>query len=97
MAWAFIMFAYSLAGGVFLLHWGQFIYFVYPEWQIYGGIGMGVAAAAMINILALANIIYLGKSVQIHLAFHPRHLWYPGYPYDRGTSAREAQHSMGVR
>lgn len=63
IAWATIIFAYSVAGGIFLFHWGQFIYFVYPEWQIYGGIGMSVAFAALINIFALSNRSYIWTRV----------------------------------
>jgi len=58
MAWATIIIAYSVAGGIFLFHWGQFIYFVYPEWQVYGAIGMVVAFTALINIFALSNRSY---------------------------------------
>ena len=67
---------YSLAGGIFLLNWGQYLFFVFPEWlakepcnalrrpwnllviyrQIYGGIGIGVAVAAALSILALSNV-----------------------------------------
>ncbi|KAI0652322.1 hypothetical protein C8Q79DRAFT_1005531 [Trametes meyenii] len=56
IAWGVVMFLYSLAGGIFLLNWGQFIFFVNPEWQIYGGIGIGVAVAAALSILALSNV-----------------------------------------
>jgi len=55
MAWAMIIFVYSAAGGILLFHWGQFIYFVHPEWQVYGAIGMFVAFTALINIFALSN------------------------------------------
>jgi len=58
MAWATIIFVYSVAGGIFLFHWGQFLYFVYPEWQLYGGIGMFVAGTALINIAALSTRSY---------------------------------------
>jgi len=63
MIWAVIIFAYSLAGGIFLFEWGQFIYFVHPEWQIYGAIGLVVAAAALINVLALSNRSYIWTRV----------------------------------
>jgi hypothetical protein len=58
MAWATLIFAYSVVGGIFLFHWGQFIYFVYPEWEVYGAIGMAVAFTALINIFALSNRSY---------------------------------------
>jgi len=63
MAWAVVIVAYSLAGGIFLLRYGQFLFFTYPEWQIYGGIGMGVAAGALINLFALSNRSYIWTRV----------------------------------
>jgi len=59
MIWAVIMVLYSIAGSIFLFRWGQFLFFVSPEWFIYGGIGMVVAAAAAANILAMSNRSYL--------------------------------------
>ncbi|KAH9858253.1 hypothetical protein C2E23DRAFT_173247 [Lenzites betulinus] len=59
IAWGVVMFLYSLAGGIFLLNWGQYLFFVFPEWQIYGGIGIGVAVAAALSILALSNRSYI--------------------------------------
>jgi len=38
---------------------GQYLFFVYPEWQIYGGIGLGVASVAVISMLALSNKSYI--------------------------------------
>jgi len=58
IAWAVVIAAYSLAGSLFLLMYGQYIYFVYPEWFIYGGIGMGVCAVAVINAITLSNRSY---------------------------------------
>jgi len=55
IAWNVVIAVYSLAGGLFLLRAGQYLYFVYPEWFIYGGIGMGVCAMAFIEMLALSN------------------------------------------
>jgi len=63
MIWAAIIVLYSVAGSIFLLRWGQFLFFVYPEWFIYGGIGMGVGAAALINLVALSNRSYLWTRV----------------------------------
>jgi len=63
IAWGVVMVLYSLAGGIFLLRYGQFIYFVYPEWFIYGGIGLGIGAVALINIVALSNRSYLWSRV----------------------------------
>ncbi|PFH52307.1 hypothetical protein AMATHDRAFT_74356 [Amanita thiersii Skay4041] len=59
IAWGVFIAAYSIAGGIFLLVDGQFLFFNYPEWQIYGGIGLGVGAAAVISILALSNRSYI--------------------------------------
>ena len=47
---------YSLAGALFLLIEGQYFFFFFPEWYIYGGIGMGVAVLALVNILAFSNV-----------------------------------------
>jgi len=55
IAWNVVIALYSLAGGIFLLKAGQFFYFVYPEWQIYGGIGMGVCALACVQMVTLSN------------------------------------------
>jgi hypothetical protein len=63
MAWAFIVLLYSFAGGLFLLLRGQFLFFHYPEWQIYGGIGCGVALMALITIFALGNRSYIWTRV----------------------------------
>jgi len=59
IAWAAVIFIYSLAGSLFLLIDGQFFFFSYKEWYIYGGIGMAVAVLALINILALSNRSYV--------------------------------------
>jgi hypothetical protein len=59
IAWAVVIAAYSLAGGIFLLIRGQYLFFFFPEWQIYGGIGLGVAAAAIISMFALSNRSYI--------------------------------------
>jgi len=59
IAWASLIFLYSLAGGIFLLRDGQFLFFFYPEWQIYGGISLGIAVAAAISAIALSNHSYL--------------------------------------
>lgn len=59
MAWAVLVAAYSIAGGVFLLVSGQFFFFFFPEWQIYGGIGIGVGVAAVLTMFALSNKSYI--------------------------------------
>jgi len=61
--WALIIFLYSVAGSVLLLLKGQWLFFFYPEWYIYGGISMIVAALAVTNILALSNRSYLWSRV----------------------------------
>ncbi|KAH9943996.1 uncharacterized protein BXZ73DRAFT_39854, partial [Epithele typhae] len=63
MAWAVVMTLYSIGGGVFLLMVGQYFFFDYPEWQIYGGIGIGVGVAAVLSILALSNRSYIWTRV----------------------------------
>jgi len=63
IAWAVIIFLYSVAGGIFLLKEGQFLFFFFPEWQIYGGIGLGIAAGAFISGAALSNRSYIWTRV----------------------------------
>ncbi|KIY69361.1 hypothetical protein CYLTODRAFT_420761 [Cylindrobasidium torrendii FP15055 ss-10] len=63
MAWALFVAAYSLAGSLFLLIDGQYLFFTYPEWFIYGGIGMAVCAVSLINVLALSNRSYVWSRV----------------------------------
>ncbi|KJA28465.1 hypothetical protein HYPSUDRAFT_1087225 [Hypholoma sublateritium FD-334 SS-4] len=59
IAWAVLVAAYSVAGGIFLLIRGQYLFFVYPEWCIYGGIGLFVGACAVITMFALSNRSYI--------------------------------------
>jgi hypothetical protein len=59
MAWGLFIAAYNLGGALFLLMRGQWLFFLYPEWFIYGGIGMGVTAVALINVIALSNRSYI--------------------------------------
>jgi len=54
MAWAVAIAIYSLGGGIFLLKYGQYFFFVSPEWEIYGGIVMGVMGVAIVTIGSLA-------------------------------------------
>jgi len=63
IAWGSIIVLYSIIGSIFLFKWGAFLFFVYPEWFIYGGIGMAVAAVALINIIALSNRSYVWTRV----------------------------------
>jgi hypothetical protein len=59
IAWGVWVAAYSLAGGIFLLVDGQFLFFTFPEWQIFGGIGIGVASLAIVTIFAISNRSYV--------------------------------------
>jgi len=59
IAWGTVIVIYSVAGSIFLFKYGGWLYFAYPEWLIYGGIGMAVAAVALINIFALSNRSYI--------------------------------------
>ncbi|KAJ6520296.1 hypothetical protein C8R45DRAFT_808207, partial [Mycena sanguinolenta] len=54
IAWGCVIAIYSLAGGLFLLKYGQYLFFFYPEWQIYGGIGMGIMGIAAVTVVALS-------------------------------------------
>jgi hypothetical protein len=47
---------YSIVGGIFLMKYGQYFFFLYPEWYIYGGIGMAVGAVAALNVVALSTV-----------------------------------------
>jgi len=58
IAWATIIILYSAVGGIFLFKYGPFLFFVYPEWQIYGGVAMAVAGIAVLTALALSNRSY---------------------------------------
>jgi len=58
LVWATIIFLYSVVGGVFLFKYGPFLFFTYPEWEIYGGIAMAVAGTALLTALAFANRSY---------------------------------------
>jgi len=59
IAWAVAIAIYSLGGGIFLLKYGQYLFFFYPEWQIFGGIGLGVMGIAIITIGGLATRSYV--------------------------------------
>jgi len=63
IAWNVAITAYSIAGSVFLFLYGQYFFFIANEPQIYGGIGMGVAAVALVNIFALSNRSYIWTRV----------------------------------
>lgn len=45
----------------------MYLFFVYPEWEIYGGIGMGVAACALVSALALSNRSWIWSKVAVYL------------------------------
>jgi len=59
IAWAVAIALYSIGGGIFLLIRGQYLFFNYPEWQIYGGIGLGIGVVAIISMFALSNRSYI--------------------------------------
>jgi len=59
IAWNVIITLYSVAGSIVLFKYGMFWFFIYPEAQIYGGIGMAVGATALINAIALSNRSYI--------------------------------------
>jgi len=59
MAWAAFIFLYSVIGGIVLFKYGPFLFFVYPEWQIYGGIAMAVGGLAATNAISFANRSYI--------------------------------------
>lgn len=63
IAWNVVIALYSIPGSIILFKYGQFWFFLYPEWFIYGGIGMAVAAVALINCLALSNRSYIWTRV----------------------------------
>ncbi|KAG9004709.1 hypothetical protein FRB94_002551 [Tulasnella sp. JGI-2019a] len=63
IAWAAIIVIYSVAGGIFLFKYGPFLFFFYPEWDIYGGIAMTVGALALINAIALSSRSYIWTRV----------------------------------
>ncbi|GJE86286.1 hypothetical protein PsYK624_023660 [Phanerochaete sordida] len=63
MLWATLIMLYSIAGGIVLFKWGPFLFFTYPEWQIYGGVGLAVGFVCLITIFALGNRSYIWTRV----------------------------------
>ncbi|KAG8966173.1 hypothetical protein FRC03_012363 [Tulasnella sp. 419] len=63
IAWGVIIALYNITGAVFLFNWGIYLYFIYQEPQIYGGIAIGIAAVAIVNIVALSNRSYIWSRV----------------------------------
>jgi len=55
LLWSAIIGIYSIVGGVLLLKYGEFIYFRYSEWYLFGGVSLFVALIAWVNVFALAN------------------------------------------
>ncbi|KDQ63024.1 hypothetical protein JAAARDRAFT_363930 [Jaapia argillacea MUCL 33604] len=55
IAWATVIFVYSVIGGIILFKYGPFWFFTYPEWQIYGGVSLGIGAVALMNMIALSS------------------------------------------
>jgi len=70
IAWAAVIFTYSLGGGIFLLKYGQYFFFFNPEWQIYGGIGMGFMGLAALTAVSLSIRSYtFSRAMQFIWAF----------------------------
>ena len=67
MAWAIFVALYNLAGSILLFRYGPFLFFDFPEWQIYGGIGIAVVAICVINVIALSNTSYMFTRVCFYL------------------------------
>jgi len=63
MAWGTAIALYSIGGAFFLFKDGDIFFFVYPEWQIYGGISLLIGACAIISVLALSNRSYIWTRV----------------------------------
>jgi len=59
IAWAVFVVLYSAAGGLFLFMRGQYLFFVYPEWELYGGVAAAVAGVAGVSAVALSNRSYI--------------------------------------
>lgn len=59
MVWNVFIAAYNLAGSILLFQYGAFLFFDFPEAQIYGGIGMAVMAMCLITTLGMATNSYM--------------------------------------
>ncbi|GAA5884396.1 hypothetical protein JCM16303_003669 [Sporobolomyces ruberrimus] len=59
MALALLVAAYSIAGGIILFMYGETLFFLFPEAQIYGGISMAVAALSLLSVIAYSNSSYM--------------------------------------
>ncbi|GEM08351.1 hypothetical protein Rt10032_c05g2368 [Rhodotorula toruloides] len=57
MALATLIAVYSIAGGIILFMYGQFLWFTYPEAQVYGGISMAVGACSILLLLAWTSAL----------------------------------------
>lgn len=66
ISWAAII-LYSMAGGLFLFLRGDFFFFNYPEWQIYGGISLLIGGTALISAIAISNRSYIWMRVVFFL------------------------------
>ncbi|PWN95495.1 hypothetical protein FA09DRAFT_332134 [Tilletiopsis washingtonensis] len=67
MAWCSLIALYNLAGSILLFRSGQYLFFTFPEWQIYGGIGMAVMAICILNIVGYANNSYMWARLCFYL------------------------------
>jgi hypothetical protein len=63
MAWGVIIALYSIAGGMFLILRGQYLFFTAFEWYVYGGVGLLVAFISIVGLLAFSNRSYLWTRV----------------------------------
>jgi len=54
---------YSIAGAVLIFLKGQFLYFTYPEPQIYGGISIAVGILAIVLLIAIFTNSYMWTRV----------------------------------
>ncbi|GAA5844841.1 hypothetical protein JCM5353_006404 [Sporobolomyces roseus] len=59
MALALLIAAYSVAGGILLFMYGETLFFLFPEAQIYGGISMAIAALSILSLIAYSNSSYM--------------------------------------
>ncbi|BGP54966.1 hypothetical protein JCM8202v2_002554 [Rhodotorula sphaerocarpa] len=62
MALAALIALYSLAGGICLFVWGEFLWFGPYEYQIYGAISMVVGVTSLLLIIAFTNYSYVFTS-----------------------------------
>ncbi|GAA5823431.1 hypothetical protein JCM11251_000631 [Rhodosporidiobolus azoricus] len=69
MALATLITLYSIAGGIVLFMYGEFLWFMYPEVQIYGGISMAVGALSLFPPRRILTFFPLALPVLTRLLF----------------------------